>query len=56
MDLGLGLLESVYDVLLAHALEEAGLRVKRQVVILNHYKGIRLDEGFHADLIVEEEA
>lgn len=53
-DLGPGLLESVYEVLLARALEEEGLRVQRQVIIPIHYKGIQLDEGFRADLIVEE--
>ena len=53
-DLGPGLLESVYEVLLAQALKEAGLRVQRQVVIPIHYNGIQLDEGFRADLIVEE--
>jgi GxxExxY protein len=52
-DLGPGLLESVYEVLLAHAIVESGLRVQRQVVIPIHYKGIQLDEGFRADLIVE---
>ena len=53
-DLGPGLLESVYEVLLAHALEEEGLRVQRQLTIPIHYKNIQLDEGFRADLIVEE--
>jgi len=53
-DLGPGLLESVYEVLLAHALEEEGLKVQRQVIIPIHYKNIKLDEGFRADLIVEE--
>ena len=53
-DLGPGLLESVYEVLLAHALEEAGLKVERQVIIPIHYKNIQIDEGFRADLIVEE--
>ncbi|NDV61112.1 GxxExxY protein [Puniceicoccales bacterium CK1056] len=53
-DLGPGLLESVYEVLLAHALEEAGLSAQRQVVVPIRYKGIQLDEGFRADLIVEE--
>jgi len=52
-DLGPGLLESVYEVLLAHALEEEGLRVQPQVVPIR-YKGIKLDEGFRADLIIEE--
>ena len=33
MEIGPGLLETVYEVLLAHMLREAGLRVERQVPI-----------------------
>jgi GxxExxY protein len=40
--------------LLAHALEEEGLRVQRQVIIPIHYKSIKLDEGFRSDLIIED--
>ena len=54
MALGPGLLESVYEVLLAHLLQEAGLKVKRQVPIPIEFQGIRFDEGFRADLIVED--
>lgn len=53
-DLGPGLLESVYEVILAHSLSEAGLRVKRQVPIPIEYAGMRFDEGFRADIIVED--
>lgn len=52
--LGPGLLESVYEVLLAHELQKRGLRVVRQVSIPIVYEGIRFDEGFRADLIVED--
>jgi GxxExxY protein len=51
---GPGLLESVYEVLLAHELQQRGLRVARQVAITIVYQGIRFDEGFRADLIVED--
>jgi len=54
MALGPGLLESVYEVLLAHQLQKAGLKVKRQVPIPIEFEGIRFDEGFRADLIVED--
>ena len=54
MELGPGLLETVYEVLLVHMLREAGLRVERQVPISIEYHGIRFDEGFRADLIVED--
>ena len=47
------MLESVYEALLAHRLEEAGLAVVRQVPVQIEFDGIRFDEGFRADLIVE---
>jgi GxxExxY protein len=53
-ELGPGLLESVYEVLLTHMLQAAGLRVERQVSIPIEFHGIRFDEGFRADLVVED--
>ena len=50
--LGPGLLETVYEVVLAKELEGRGLEVKRQVVVPTEYQGIRFDEGFRADIIV----
>ena len=52
-ELGPGLLETVYEVLLAHKLREGGLRAERQVPILIHYHGVTFDEGFRADFVVE---
>ena len=52
--LGPGLLETVYEVTLARELRDRGLKVNRQVPVAISYKGIRFDEGFRADLIVEE--
>jgi len=52
-ELGPGLLESVYEVVLARELVERGLKVERQVQVPIEYKGIRFDEGFRADIIVE---
>ena len=52
-DLGPGLLESVYEIVLAKLLEQRGLSVERQKPIPIHYAGLRFDEGFRADLIVE---
>ena len=52
-ELGPGLLETVYEVILARALVDRGLKVDRQVPVAITYKGIRFDEGFRADLIVE---
>ncbi len=53
MELGPGLLESVYEVLLAHRLKAEGLKIERQVHVPIEFDGIRFDEGFRADLIVE---
>ena len=50
--LGPGLLESVYETVLARELERRGLRVERQVPIPIEYDGLRFDEGFRADIIV----
>lgn len=52
-DLGPGLLESVYEVTLAHKLKAHGLSVERQAAVAISYDGQRFDEGFRADLIVE---
>ena len=53
-ELGPGLLETVYEVVLTYELEQRGLRVTRQVPIPIRYKGMTLDEAFRADLVVEE--
>ena len=53
-NLGPGLLETVYEVTLARALERRGLAVRRQVGVDIKYEGEVFSEGFRADLIVEE--
>ncbi len=50
--LGSGLLESVYEVILAHELRKQGLTVERQKQIPITYDGLVFDEGFRADLLV----
>lgn len=52
-ELGPGLLESVYEVLLASMLRELGLEVERQKPIAICFRGKSFDEGFRADLVVE---
>lgn len=52
-DLGPGLLESVYEILMAEALRDAGLRVERQAVVPIAYKNIVIDNAFRIDLLVE---
>ena len=53
--LGPGLLESVYEEALAHELSLAAIPFVRQYPIPVIYKGVRLDCGFRADLVVEDE-
>src|SRR5206468_11990827 len=52
--LGPGLLESVYDAVLAYELGRRGLRVVREQPIPVVYDDIRIDTGFRADLVVED--
>lgn len=52
-DLGPGLLESVYEILLAEYLREAGLLVERQVPVPISFKGVVIDNAFRADLLIE---
>jgi GxxExxY protein len=51
-ELGPGLLESVYEAVLAYELQQRGLTVQRQVPVPIEYMGHRFDEGFRADIIV----
>ena len=52
--LGPGLLESVYQTVLAYELSQRDLRTVSQQSIPVVYDGIRIDTGFRADLVVEE--
>jgi len=54
-NLGPGLLESVYEAVLARALEKRGFRVERQVAIRFEYDGIVFEQGFRSDLVVEHQ-
>jgi iron complex transport system substrate-binding protein len=51
--LGPGLLETVYEVVLARDLERRGLRVVRQQPISFEYEGLEFRDCFRADLVVE---
>jgi GxxExxY protein len=53
VELGPGLLESVYEEILTYELQNQGLKVDRQKPIPVFWKDIRMDIGFRADLIVE---
>ena len=54
VEAGPGLLESVYEVVLAKMLEDRGLGVMRQVKVPIELMGLKFDEGFRADLIVDD--
>lgn len=51
--LGPGLLESAYETCLVYELQQRELKVQSQVPIPLVYKGVKLDCGYRADLIVE---
>lgn len=53
-DLGPGLLESVYEAILEKQLQAQGLFVRRQVPIPFEYAGMQFNEGFRADLILDD--
>ncbi len=50
---GPGLLESVYERILADILTSKGFAIQRQVVVPIHFAGTIYDEAFRADIIVE---
>lgn len=52
--LGPGLLGSVYEVVLEHELKRRGYRVERQLPVPIEFEGLRFEEGFRLDLLVED--
>ena len=52
---GPGMLESVYEGCLCHELAQAGIPFERQVGIPVTYNGVRFDEGFRADILVDRQ-
>ena len=54
VEAGPGLLASVYEIVLAKMLEKRGLKVRRQVPVSIQLMGLTFDEGFRADILVEE--
>ncbi len=53
-ELGPGLLESVYEIILCHELQQRGLETERQMPVPIRYKSIVFEEGFRPDIIVED--
>lgn len=54
VNLGPGLLESVYETVLCHELQKRGLKIARQMSVPIEYDGLHFDEGFRADVVVED--
>ncbi len=52
--LGPGLLESIYEVCLAHELKKSPMKVEQQLAVPVVYDGIRFETGFRLDLLVED--
>lgn len=53
--IGPGLLETVYEVLLAHELTRRNLEVVRQLPVPVVYEGIRFEHGYQLDLLVHDQ-
>lgn len=53
VDLGPGLLESVYEEILTYELIRIGFQVERQKALPVVWKDVKLDLGYRTDLIVE---
>lgn len=51
-ELGPGVLESVYEIVLCYELEQRGLKPKSQVPVPIMYKGFKFEQAFRADIIV----
>ncbi len=53
-ELGPGLLESAYEACLSHELRLRGVNHQLQLPVPLDYKGIRIEVGYRADVVVEE--
>lgn len=53
-EIGPGMLESAYEVLLADELRNRGHSVVRQVALTTQYRGRTLDKAFRVDLLVDD--
>lgn len=52
--MGPGLLESVYLTCLCYELKKAGLMVEREKAVSLYYEGVKLDQSYRLDLLVQE--
>ena len=52
--LGVGLLESTYEICLMHELKKVNLRARAQFALPVVYDGIQIDAGYRIDILVED--
>ena len=52
-ELGPGLLEIVYEAILAYELKRQGIHVERQIPVAIKYRELRFNEAFRVDLFIE---
>ena len=52
-ELGPGLLESVYESILASSLSREGFAVERQKPLPISFEGVQINEGYRVDLLIE---
>lgn len=55
-ELGVGLLENVYEACLLFELHKERLKARRQVPMRVEHSGVKVDVGYRLDLLVEEQA
>jgi GxxExxY protein len=51
---GPGMLESAYEMCVAHELEKRGLTFERQVPVAVDYKGLHLPNAYRVDMVVDK--
>ncbi len=52
-ELGPGLLEKVYEICFCHELAKRKVKFRRQLPVPVEYDGLRFDEGFRLDVLIE---
>src|ERR1041385_4228449 len=53
-EMGPGLLESVYEKCLAHAIRRRGLQVQRQILLPIEFEGLRINSGLRLDMLIDD--
>jgi GxxExxY protein len=53
-ELGPGLLESAYQACFVHELNLRGVAYQKELPIPLNYKGVRIEVGFRADVVIEQ--